>query len=100
MTTLNRQSVEKADSNVLATYLQSTAEREKSELTRQLHDNLGGLMVAALMDVAWAQTQCPEIPTDAAERLQRARKYLSAAIDLSRKLIEDLRPTLLDNVGL
>ncbi len=100
MTTVNRQSIEKADSNGLATYLQATAEREKSELTRQLHDNLGGLMVAALMDVAWTQAQCPEITVEATEKLQRARKYLSEAIDLSRKLIEDLRPTLLDNVGL
>jgi signal transduction histidine kinase len=100
MTTVKRQSIEGADSNRLATYLQSTAEREKSELTRRLHDDLGGLMVAALMDVAWTQTQFPEMTIEATEKLQRAGKYLSAAIDLSRQLIEDLRPTLLDNVGL
>lgn len=100
MTAVNRQSVEGADSSALATYLQTTAEREKSELTRRLHDDLGGLMVAALMDVARTQTQFPEMTIEASQRLQRAGKYLSAAIDLSRQLIEDLRPTLLDNVGL
>lgn len=100
MKTTHRQSFEGADSNGLATYLQSTAEREKSELTRRLHDDLGGLMVAALMDVAWTQTQFPEIAPQAADKLRRARQYLSAAIDLSRQLIEGLRPTLLDNVGL
>lgn len=100
MTTGNRQSVEEAASNGLATYLQSTAERERSELAHQLHDNLGGLMVAALMDVAWTQTKLSGIAAEATEKLQRAKEYLSAAIDLSRKLTEDLRPTLLDNVGL
>ena len=100
MTIIDRQSVEKADTNGLATYLQSTAEREKSELTRQLHDNLGGLLVAALMDVAWTQTQFPDIAPQATDKLRRARQYLSEAIDLSRQLIENLRPTLLDNVGL
>ena len=34
------------------------------------------------------------------QKLVRARQTLAAAIDIKRKLIEELRPTLLDNVGL
>jgi signal transduction histidine kinase len=100
MQTTNSSAPEKSDPNGLATYLQLIAEQERSELTRQLHDNLGGLLVAALMDVAWTQMHLPDIAIDAKAKLQRARQYLSAAVDLKRKLIEELRPSLLDNVGL
>lgn len=88
------------DPNGLASYLQAKVEVDKAELTRQLHDNLGGLIVAALMDTAWAEQNLTESAGLAQEKLRRVRQSLGAAIDLKRKLIEDLRPTLLDNFGL
>jgi signal transduction histidine kinase len=88
------------DPNGLATYLQAKVEVDKAELTRQLHDNLGGLIVAALMDTAWAEQNLTESAGLAQEKLRRVRQSLGAAIDLKRKLIESLRPTLLDNFGL
>jgi signal transduction histidine kinase len=84
----------------LASHLQSQVEVDKAELTRQLHDNLGGLIVAALMDTAWAEQNLTQSPGLAQEKLRRVRQSLGAAIDLKRKLIENLRPTLLDNFGL
>ena len=88
------------DPNGLASYLQSKVETDKAELTRQLHDNLGGLIVAALMDTAWAEQNLIASAGQAQEKLRRVRQSLGAAIDLKRKLIEELRPTLLDNFGL
>lgn len=88
------------DPNGLASYLQSKVEIDKAELTRQLHDNLGGLIVAALMDTAWAEQNLTASMGQAQEKLRRVRQSLGAAIDLKRKLIEELRPTLLDNFGL
>jgi signal transduction histidine kinase len=86
------------DSNHLATHLQATIEVERSHLTRQLHDDLGGLLVGALMDVAWveARLQAPDLQA----KLGRARDSLRAAVDLKRNLIEGMRPTLLENVGI
>jgi signal transduction histidine kinase len=88
------------DPNALASYLQAKVEVDRAELTRQLHDNLGGLIVAALMDTAWAEQNLTESAGLAQEKLRRVRQSLGAAIDLKRKLIENLRPTLLDNFGL
>jgi signal transduction histidine kinase len=88
------------DPNGLASYLQAKVEIDKAELTRQLHDNMGGLIVAALMDTAWAEQNLTASAGQAQEKLRRVRQSLGAAIDLKRKLIEDLRPTLLDNFGL
>ena len=86
------------DSNALASHLQARIEVELSQLTRELHDDLGGLLVGALMDVAWveARIESPELQL----KLRRARDSLRAAVDLKRNLIEGMRPTLLENVGL
>jgi signal transduction histidine kinase len=88
------------DPNGLASYLQAKVEMDKAELTRQLHDNMGGLIVAALMDTAWAEQNLASAAGQVQEKLRRVRQSLGAAIDLKRKLIEELRPTLLDNFGL
>jgi signal transduction histidine kinase len=83
----------------LSTHLQSVAEREKATLARELHDELGGLLVGARMDISWAEQHLPVGDTDMKQRLNRVQQNLSAGIDLKRRIIEELRPTLLDNVG-
>jgi signal transduction histidine kinase len=83
----------------LSTHLQSVAEREKANLARELHDELGGLLVGARMDVSWAEQHLSAGDLDLKTRLNRVQQNLSAGIDLKRRIIEELRPTLLDNVG-
>jgi signal transduction histidine kinase len=83
----------------LSTHLQSVAEREKANLARELHDELGGLLVGALMDISWADQHLAGTDVDMKQRLGRVQQNLSASIDLKRRIIEELRPTLLDNVG-
>jgi signal transduction histidine kinase len=84
----------------LSTHLQSVAEREKVRLARELHDELGGLLVGARMDISWAEQHLANDDPEIAQRLQRVQNNLSAGVDLKRRIIEELRPTLLDNVGL
>ncbi len=52
------------------------------------------------MDLAWAEQHLSAPAVDLKSKLIRARQTLATAIDLKRRLIEGLRPTLLDNVGL
>ena len=85
-------------SNQLASHLQASIESERSQLTRQLHDDLGGMLVGALMDVAWVESRVQSAELRA--KLARARESLRAAVDLKRNLIEGMRPTLLENVGI
>ncbi len=84
----------------LSTHLQSVAEREKASLARELHDELGGLLVGARMDISWAEQHLAKNDPDMKHRLNRVQQNLSAGVDLKRRIIEELRPTLLDNVGL
>jgi signal transduction histidine kinase len=83
----------------LSTHLQSVSEREKANLARELHDELGGLLVGARMDISWAEQHLAVGDVDMKQRLNRVQQNLSAGIDLKRRIIEELRPTLLDNVG-
>jgi signal transduction histidine kinase len=84
----------------LSTHLQNVAEREKASLARELHDELGGLLVGARMDISWAEQHLPQNDADLKQRLNRVQQNLAAGVDLKRRIIEELRPTLLDNVGL
>jgi signal transduction histidine kinase len=63
------------------------------------------MLVAASMDLAWLEqhvaTESSAAPAgDVRRRLRRLRDTLGGAVDIKRKIIEELRPTLLDNVGL
>lgn len=87
------------DANELVAYLQASSEVCRAGLSRQLHDELGGLLVAATMDLAFAERSLAA-DDRLRERLARARAALATAIELKRKTIEDLRPSILDNFGL
>jgi protein-histidine pros-kinase len=84
--------------SALSSHLQSLAEKEKSELARTLHDELGGLLTAAKMDLSWLQARLdrPEYQ----ERLAQLGSVLDEAMSLKRRVVEELRPSLLDHFGL
>jgi signal transduction histidine kinase len=84
----------------LISHIQTVAEREKAVLARELHDELGGMLVAASMDLAWLEQHIAAPPGDLRRHLRRLRDTLGDAVNIKRKIIEELRPTLLDNVGL
>jgi signal transduction histidine kinase len=81
-------------------HLQHVQEEERARLSRGLHDELGGLLLAARMDVTWMQHNPPHDPKEFGERLERVREALDQGIDLKRRVVEELRPTLLDTMGL
>lgn len=85
--------------SALSTHLQELAEKEKRELARNLHDELGGLLTAAKMDVSWLQGRAAAEP-GVQQRLQQLGSVLDEAMDVKRRVVEDLRPSLLDHFGL
>lgn len=84
--------------SALSNHLQSLSEREKSELARKLHDELGGLLTAAKMDLSWLQSRLEGAAIQ--ERLSQLGGVLDEAMDLKRQVVEELRPSLLDHFGL
>jgi protein-histidine pros-kinase len=85
----------------LATYLTNVREAEKARLARELHDELGSLLTAAKMESGWIARKLGDAPVAAClERLARLDKVLDAGIALKRRIIDDLRPPLLEMLGL
>ena len=84
----------------LSNHLQVVREDEKSKLARDIHDELGGILVSAKMDVAWVEERLKKRDPESAAKLERALQALDDGVQIKRRIIEELRPTLLDNLGL
>ena len=84
----------------LSTHLQSLAEKEKSALSRELHDELGGLLVAARMDLSWLEDHLKTDDAQVQDYFRRVHEALQSGVDVKRRVVENLRPSLLDNLGL
>ncbi|MGV3570893.1 MAG: CHASE3 domain-containing protein [Ramlibacter sp.] len=84
----------------LATHLQQVREEERGHLARELHDELGALLTAAKLDVARLKSKLVGQPPEIAQRLQHLTETLNSGIALKRRIIEDLRPSSLANLGL
>ncbi|MBC7605162.1 MAG: CHASE3 domain-containing protein [Ramlibacter sp.] len=85
----------------LATHLQNVREEERGHLARELHDELGALLTAAKLDVARLKSRLGvQAGPEVGERLQHLTEALNSGIALKRRIIEDLRPSSLSNLGL
>jgi signal transduction histidine kinase len=84
----------------LVTHLQNVAELKDTALSHELHDELGGLMGAAVMDLDAVRRVQPPLSQNALNRVDRVKRTLEQAIALKRRVTEELRPSILDNFGL
>ena len=84
----------------LATHLQQVREDERGHLARELHDELGALLTAAKLDVARLKSRLGPQQSEVSQRLQHLTDTLNSGIALKRRIIEDLRPSSLSNLGL
>jgi signal transduction histidine kinase len=86
--------------SVLSRHLIHVSEEEKSRLARELHDEMGANLTAIGMDLASVGEQLRGSRPELAAMLARARATLVDTVQLKRRIVEDLRPSLLDNLGL
>jgi signal transduction histidine kinase len=87
--------------STLSTHLIRMIESERSQLAKELHDELGGLITAAKMDMAWLQAHIGTALDQASqEKFRSVVQMLNQAMTLKRRVVESLRPSLLDHFGL
>jgi signal transduction histidine kinase len=84
----------------LTQHLETTREDERSRLARDLHDELGALLTSAKLDAARIKSRLGDSAPEAMERLHHLVEALNGGIALKRRIIEDLRPSALSNLGL
>lgn len=84
----------------LARHLETAREDERARLARDLHDELGALLTTAKLDVARLRPSLLRSHPELDERIGHLNEMLNSGIALKRRIIEDLRPSTLDNLGL
>jgi PAS domain S-box-containing protein len=83
----------------LTQYLERVREEERVRIARELHDDLGSTLTGVKWAVAMAIDRAQEaaLPPDA--QLAHASQLLDSAVDTMRRIISDLRPSVLDQLG-
>lgn len=84
----------------LTHHLQTAREDERHRLARDLHDELGALLTSAKLDAARIKSRLAGTAPEALELLAHLVGTLNSGIALGRRIIEDLRPSALSNLGL
>lgn len=84
----------------LTTHLQNVREEERGDLARALHDELGSLLTAAKLDVARLKARLAVNIPEAEERFANLSTTLNSVIVMTRRIVEDLRPSSLSHLGL
>lgn len=84
----------------LALRLQSAQEKERTRLSREVHDVLGQAMTALRMNVQWIDQHLTEADDDLRARLRDTNELIESTIQTVRRIARDLRPGILDHFGL
>ena len=89
----------------LAAHLQSVREEDRKLIAREIHDELGQTLTGFKMDLAWIrhrlQPESAEIsPQPLLDKISEMGALIDGAADLIRKLCTELRPGILDDLGL
>jgi PAS domain S-box-containing protein len=83
----------------LANHIEAVRESERKRIAREIHDELGSLLVALKMDTHWLGKRV----ADRAElvcKCQGMGRLIDTAVDNVGRIITDLRPSILDHQGL
>lgn len=87
----------------LAGHIEAAREHERTHIARELHDELGQQLAAIGMDVAWLARRVQRQEGNAPEvalRLAAMAQLVDATSAAVRRLATELRPAILDNLGL
>ena len=84
----------------LLTKIISAQEDERARLARELHDETAQTLGALSIAMDRTRDNLDETQTEAAERLREARTIAAGLLEETRRLILDLRPMALDDLGL
>ncbi len=78
----------------LAQHLQTSVERERAAIAREIHDDVGGSLTAIKFDLAWIgrHSSAPEVQ----QRVVTALESLAHALEASQRIMHNLRPAILE----
>lgn len=75
-------------------------EEEKARIARELHDELAQSLTALKMDTLWVRDHAARVPEAVFARLSEMVNTIDRTVSATRRIAADLRPMLLDDLGL
>jgi signal transduction histidine kinase len=84
----------------LTAHLQNIREEERIHIAREMHDELGQLLTAFKMDIAWLYKRLTNSDDAIKKKLMDTSKLIDDAVTFVRNLSSELRPSVLDDFGL
>jgi signal transduction histidine kinase len=80
--------------SALAQHLQTSVEAERHAIAREIHDDVGGSLTALKFDLEWIRKRSPDAAVQ--QRVQSALETVSQAIGASQRIMQNLRPDILE----
>lgn len=84
----------------LSTHLQSARESERAAVAREIHDELGATLTAVKMDLHWYAKTLSNGKSLSGDKLTDTGALVDSAIQTVKRIATDLRPSILDHLGL
>ncbi len=84
----------------LSTYLQHVREEERSRIAREVHDELGQALTSCKLDASWLAHHLPKNQKDLSEKAEKLSSGIDSTIQTVRRISTELRPSILDYLGL
>lgn len=87
----------------LTSYLQNVREDERTQIAREIHDELGQTLTGLKMDISWLKNKLHGIkgmPQSIMEKINSLLMLTNSTIQSTRELALKLRPSMLDDLGL
>jgi PAS domain S-box-containing protein len=83
-----------------AVHLQSAREEERSEIAREIHDELGQALTGLKFDISWIGKKLPKGTEELQDKTRSIAGVIDGTIQMVRRISSELRPGVLDKLGL
>ena len=83
-----------------AAYIEAVREEERARVAREIHDELGQALTVTKLDLSWLQTKPLRNQREFRKKLKSMMEHVDDTIVRMRKIVSELRPAVLDDLGL
>ncbi len=84
----------------LTAYFEKAREEERTRIARELHDELGQMLMGIKMDAKWLESNLPLDLPGVSDKMASMFRLIDETVDAMRRVAADLRPVMLDDLGL
>jgi PAS domain S-box-containing protein len=80
--------------------IEAVREEERTRVAREIHDELGQALTVIKLDLSWLQTKPLRNQREFRKKVKSMMDHVDNTIERMRKIVSELRPSILDDLGL